>query len=121
LVDTEGRARLTDMTVIEINDVLNETTTCESRGSIRWIAPELIDPEEFGIPANEESVPTPASDMFALGMTIYEVCGCKYKQNVSSWYHRCTVVYCRLQVSAIESSSVVYFKASDQLDRQVRL
>ena len=39
-------------------------------GSIRWMSPELIDPEQFGVKGNR---PTKTSDCFAFGMVIYEV------------------------------------------------
>ena len=37
---------------------------------IRWMSPELIDPESFGF---ENARPTKESDCYALGMVIYEV------------------------------------------------
>ena len=39
-------------------------------GSIRWMSPELIDPEQFGVKGNR---PTKMSDSYAFGMVIYEV------------------------------------------------
>ena len=39
-------------------------------GSIRWMSPELIDPELFRVEGNR---PTKMSDCYALGMVIYEV------------------------------------------------
>jgi serine/threonine protein kinase len=43
-------------------------------GSCRWMSPELLDPELFGIPQSEGDRPTRQSDCYALGMVIYEVC-----------------------------------------------
>ena len=37
---------------------------------MRWMSPELIDPERFGL---EDSRPTKESDCYAFGMVIYEV------------------------------------------------
>ncbi|KAF9649127.1 kinase-like protein [Thelephora ganbajun] len=55
------------------NDSLMSFT---SGGSIRWMSPELLDPEQFGIPQSEVGRPTRQSDCYALGMVIYEVlCG----------------------------------------------
>ena len=51
-----------------------ERTTIESpqtaEGTIPWMSPELLHPEKFGL---EDSLPTLASDRYALGMVIYEV------------------------------------------------
>lgn len=38
-------------------------------GTARWISPELIDPQRFGL---ENNRPTKHSDCYALGMVIYE-------------------------------------------------
>ena len=42
-------------------------------GTRRWMSPELLDPERFGIPESEGNRPTRQSDCYALGMVIYEV------------------------------------------------
>ena len=42
-------------------------------GTCRWMSPELLDPERFGIPQSEDNRPTRQSDCYALGMVIYEV------------------------------------------------
>ena len=42
-------------------------------GTRRWMSPELLDPERFGMPESEENRPTRQSDCYALGMVIYEV------------------------------------------------
>jgi len=45
-------------------------------GTLRWMSPELLDPERFGVPELESDRPTRQSDCYALGMVIYEVlCG----------------------------------------------
>jgi serine/threonine protein kinase len=53
------------------NDSLMSFT---SGGTYRWMSPELLDPELFGIPESEGDRPTRQSDCYALGMVIYEVC-----------------------------------------------
>jgi serine/threonine protein kinase len=40
-------------------------------GTYRWMSPELVDPELFGVQGDR---PTKQSDCYALGMVIYEVC-----------------------------------------------
>ena len=42
-------------------------------GTRRWMSPELLDPERFGMPESEDNRPTRQSDCYALGMVIYEV------------------------------------------------
>lgn len=44
-------------------------------GSIRWMSPELLDPQRFNA---QDPRPTKESDRFALGMVIYEVCNYEY-------------------------------------------
>ena len=45
-------------------------------GTRRWMSPELLDPERFGMLESEDNRPTRQSDCYALGMAIYEVSGC---------------------------------------------
>ena len=45
-------------------------TTCVEGGTFRWMSPELLDPEDFGL---TKSRPTKESDCYALGMVVYEV------------------------------------------------
>jgi len=52
------------------NDTLMSFT---SGGTYRWMSPELLYPEQFGIPQSEGDRPTRQSDCYALGMVIYEV------------------------------------------------
>ena len=52
------------------NDTLMSFT---AGGTHRWMSPELLDPELFGIPQSEGDRPTRQSDCYALGMVIYEV------------------------------------------------
>jgi len=39
-------------------------------GTTRWMSPELLDPDRYGLP---DSRPTKESDCYALGMVAYEV------------------------------------------------
>ena len=39
-------------------------------GTERWMSPELLDPEAFGLNGDR---PTKQSDCYALGMVVYEV------------------------------------------------
>ena len=47
----------------------------EAGDSIRWTAPELMDPERFGYTKNlVAKLPSKSTDLYALGMTILEAC-----------------------------------------------
>jgi serine/threonine protein kinase len=72
LIDQTGHARLSDfglLTIITDPTNLLTSTTYSQGGSARWMSPELIDPQPFGL---ENSRPTEFSDCYALGMVVYE-------------------------------------------------
>ena len=56
-------------------------------GTYRWMSPELLDPERFGMPQSEGNRPTRQSDCYALGMVVYEVSarvnGCHYRRQLT--------------------------------------
>ncbi|PPQ80616.1 hypothetical protein CVT24_002708 [Panaeolus cyanescens] len=63
---------LTSLTAFDVlveEEKIDENMTCWS-GTVRWMAPELLCPEKWG---RLESGSTFASDVFALGMLIYEI------------------------------------------------
>ena len=73
LIDQTGRACLADfglLTIISDPQNLSSSSSCMQGGTIRWMSPELINPEQFGF---ENSRPTKHSDCYALGMVIYEI------------------------------------------------
>lgn len=56
--------------------VIDESTAHNRgmRGTIRWMAPELMCPEEFGFTGeHQKRLPSRSTDTYALGMTILEV------------------------------------------------
>lgn len=63
------------------NDTLMSFT---AGGTRRWMSPELLDPERFGMPESEDNRPTRQSDCYALGMVIYEVGACPSKSLVGN-------------------------------------
>ena len=72
LIDQTGHARLADfglLTIIRDPTNLLTSTTYTQGGSARWMSPELIDPQQFGL---QHSRPTESSDCYAFGMVIYE-------------------------------------------------
>ncbi|KAF9648290.1 kinase-like protein [Thelephora ganbajun] len=77
LVDSEYRARLADFGLAVVIDESITGGTAESRakrGTYRWMAPELMDPGEFGFTGELlKELPSMSTDVYAIGMTIYEV------------------------------------------------
>ena len=72
LIDQTGRALLADFGLLTIiSDPTNGLSSSSSMqgGSVRWMSPELLDPQRFGL---EKSRPTTSSDCYALGMVVYE-------------------------------------------------
>ena len=73
LIDQEGHARLADfglLTIISDHTYFNTSSSALTGGTTRWMSPELLDPEQFGL---DYGRPTKESDCYALGMVIYEV------------------------------------------------
>jgi len=71
MIDESGRAVLADPSPFKI--IPDQSTYLSSsidNGTVRWISPELLDPDKYGL---EKSRPTRESDCYALGMVIYEV------------------------------------------------
>jgi len=68
-VATHAAARVSQMSLISDETLMSFT----GGGTRRWMSPELLDPERFGMPESEGNRPTRQSDCYALGMVIYEV------------------------------------------------
>ena len=87
LIDKERRACIADFGLSTITGVATQAAGASQEsvisndtlmsftggGTRRWMSPELLDPERFGIPESEGNRPTRQSDCYALGMVIYEV------------------------------------------------
>ena len=72
LIDQTGHPRLADFGLLTIiSDPINllSSSSYTQGGTARWMSPELIAPQRFGL---EDSRPTQISDCYALGMVIYE-------------------------------------------------
>jgi serine/threonine protein kinase len=72
LIDQTGHARLADFGLLTImKDPTNLLTSSSytQGGTARWMSPELIAPQRFGL---KSSRPTQSSDCYALGMVVYE-------------------------------------------------
>ena len=72
LIDGTGNALLADfgllMIISDPANLLSSSSNTQG-GTVRWMGPELIAPDQFGF---EKSRPTKASDCYALGMVVYE-------------------------------------------------
>lgn len=69
LIDDEGHVRIADfglLTIVDSEEIENESSHIdkEMRGTLRWMAPELFD---------SQAKKNPSTDIYAFGMTIYEV------------------------------------------------
>ena len=88
LINKDRRACIADFGLITITGVVTRAAAGASwtslisndtlmsftaGGTHRWMSPELLDPERFGVPKSEDNRPTKQSDCYALGMVIYEV------------------------------------------------
>jgi len=72
VIDQTGHARLADfglLTIISDPANLLSSSSHIQGGTIRWMGPELIAPQDFGF---KNSRPTKPSDCYSLGMVIYE-------------------------------------------------
>ncbi|KAF9643032.1 kinase-like protein [Thelephora ganbajun] len=71
VIDKDGHARLIDFSLITlIPDQSTFISRCIEGGTVAWMSPELLEPQNFGL---TEIRPTRESDYYALGMVIYEI------------------------------------------------
>ena len=77
LIDSKCHVRLADfgLTVVIDESTAGSTTShCGMRGTIRWMAPEMIYPEKFGFTSKyRKRLPSKSTDIYALSMTVLEV------------------------------------------------
>jgi serine/threonine protein kinase len=73
LVDVAGQARLTDFGLALVLNATAAATGLGSGGSLRWMAPELLLPEQYQVKPEDEGKPTKESDLYALAITVWEV------------------------------------------------
>ncbi|KAF9791123.1 kinase-like protein, partial [Thelephora terrestris] len=73
LVDQSCRAHLADfglLTIISDPANLLSSSSYAQGGTARWMSPERISPQDFGL---KTSRPSKSSDCYSLGMVIYEI------------------------------------------------
>lgn len=77
LIDSNYCARLADFglaTVIDESTAGSTSNNRGMRGTLRWMAPEIMYPEKFGFTHEpKKRLPSKSTDIYALGMTILEV------------------------------------------------
>ena len=77
LIDSSHSARLADfgLTTIIDESTVESTVTHGPRGTIRWMAPEMLHPGCFEFPGKfQKRPPSRSTDVYALAMTILEGC-----------------------------------------------
>ena len=71
MIDSNRCARVADFGLAV---VVEDTISNELKGTTRWMAPELMDPEKYGfIGESQKQLPSKSTDMYAIGMTVLEV------------------------------------------------
>ena len=66
--------------VIDESIAGSTTSHCEMRGTVRWMAPEVMHPEKFGFVGRyRRRLPSRSTDIYALGMTVLEVSAPTYQ------------------------------------------
>lgn len=76
LINSEFRACLADFglaAIVETSSVQGYSSQ-QAGGTIRWMAPEILDPKKYGYAEGAlRKLPSKSTDIYALGMTILEV------------------------------------------------
>ena len=71
-MDATRNARIADFGLATVSSAsINFTATASMRGTLRWMSPELLDLDESA--DLETGRPTPAADIYALAMVMWEV------------------------------------------------
>ena len=77
LISSKYRACLADFglaAIVEDASSIDGPPTYRAGGTIRWMAPEILDPDRYGyIKRARRKLPSKSTDIYALGMTILEV------------------------------------------------
>ncbi|KAF7326880.1 Kinase-like protein [Mycena venus] len=69
LITDDWSPCLADFGLTSLSDATTATHTSHRAGSIRWMAPELIDPDRFGV----KFARTPSTDIYAFGCVCLEL------------------------------------------------
>ena len=83
LIDSGRCARLADFGLsVAIDESISGSAAASraTRGTVRWMAPELLDPKKFGFTGKLlKQLPSTSTDVYAMGMTILEVRTCLHR------------------------------------------
>lgn len=71
LVDDDLHIKLSDFGLSVFADGSSKSYASMRAGNPRWLAPELIDPDEFGLDSRR---PTFCSDIYSFACVLTEVC-----------------------------------------------
>lgn len=76
LINSKRRACLADFglaAIIEDASSVDGASSHKAGGTIRWMAPEILDPDKYGyVKRARRKLPSKSTDIYALGMTILE-------------------------------------------------
>ena len=70
MVNAQKRACLADFGLTRILTEFSSSGPGDPGGTVAWMSPEMLWPEEFDL---KDAKPTKESDVYALGILIYEV------------------------------------------------
>ena len=77
LINSDRCACLADFglaAIIEETASIDGASNNKTGGTIRWMAPEILNPEKYGyVKRARRKLPSKSTDIYALGMTILEV------------------------------------------------
>ena len=71
MIDHDMEVKLADFGLSVFADGASNSYASVRAGATRWLAPELIDPAEFG---KQSSRPTFMSDIYSFACVVIEVC-----------------------------------------------
>ncbi|KAF9457394.1 hypothetical protein BDZ94DRAFT_232746 [Collybia nuda] len=108
LINDEWQACLADFGLTVVSETTLATQTSNGHGSMRWMAPELHDPEFFGF---NRFLRTPASDIYAFGCVCLEVCPRNFRRlsRIQGTLIRCIQIELHLQMSPMTVQSCYRF------------
>lgn len=79
LINSECRACFADFCLVaiveEASSISDGPSADKAAGTIRWMAPEILDPERYGyVRRARRKLPFKNTDIYALGITTLEAC-----------------------------------------------
>ena len=114
LIDRDSRPRLTDYGLLTIMSDPNVaepgSAATPSPGSIRFMAPELLNPTSFGL---KGSIPTKGCDIYAFGMVVYQVSR-SYSIPDTVIKRRMQITTGRLPFPGVRDGVIIYSVATGQ-------